>query len=342
MSSNTYRTSFFNDNASGNTISNTITNTLFMNDNHKLQSNKIHIKNSTINICNTNSKIEKENKMLNSNCINKTNSKSITKVSPIKLPYPLPYTYQYDDETTTNYKSKNRLNSNNAVKYLVKNGEWPDKDNIKSDYGSDYNYNYSNNSSKPSLNCTESRNKLIDFSKRKAFNLISDMNKMNNSSLGKLLTASTAQYSHSTSNRSESNKNNAEIKTSKISKKSNYSDFSDFQSELESQYVEESLYDGDGDCDELSQEYVEEDNNQNNQNDTNDKAKRLSELESKLVVPIVHKDNEKYKILKMREIKRDSIANNKSAKRAYDLDEMPSHQKNFANGIFIIYNDLLL
>ena len=57
---------------------------------------------------------------------------------------------------------------------------------------------------------------------------------------------------------------------------------------------------------------------------------RYLELQKNLPVPIDRKDDEKFKILKMREMKKESISANKST-QIEDL-QTPPHQRSFQNG----------
>lgn len=62
------------------------------------------------------------------------------------------------------------------------------------------------------------------------------------------------------------------------------------------------------------------------------KNSRLIYYESRLPVPIEKKDDEKFKLLKMKEMKRESLPNCKSA-QIYDYSGTPRNQKEFRGGI---------
>jgi len=61
------------------------------------------------------------------------------------------------------------------------------------------------------------------------------------------------------------------------------------------------------------------------------KTKRIREIIKNLPVPIEKKDDEAFKILKLKEMRRVSLPSNKSAQVA-DLEQIPSHRKSFDNG----------
>jgi hypothetical protein len=145
--------------------------------------------------------------------------------------------------------------------------------------------------SKPSLNLTESRNKMIAFSKGKKFeeDLVHDSNKEN-----------------------------------KTPKTSDNSTLQIQQVEPESDKVEE-----------IVEESHEEEEPQEPQNQSNidPRMARLLELQKSLPVPIDRKDDEKFKILKMKEMRKISLPANRSAK-SDDLLQTPTHQKSFMTGSF--------
>jgi hypothetical protein len=67
--------------------------------------------------------------------------------------------------------------------------------------------------------------------------------------------------------------------------------------------------------------------------DEEEKQKRISEYKNKLPVPEEKKDDEKFKILKMKNLKRKSVPNNKSAK-CYDKEMWRSNHKQISECIF--------
>jgi len=62
--------------------------------------------------------------------------------------------------------------------------------------------------------------------------------------------------------------------------------------------------------------------------------KKIKDQIANLPVPLNKKDDENFKLLKMKEMKKKSLPPNKSAK-AYDADLVPAHQRDMINGIYL-------
>ena len=80
-------------------------------------------------------------------------------------------------------------------------------------------------------------------------------------------------------------------------------------------------------CKENSAEEVREESEEDAYN------KKIKDQIANLPVPLNKKDDENFKLLKMKEMKKKSLPPNKSAK-AYDADLVPAHQRDMINGIY--------
>lgn len=209
-------------------------------------------------------------------CIGKTMVKLTNKEGSTYNNKDFQFSQNIKDNKENDFLSPNMLNSangfnrftsnsqaRNQVRYLISEGTLPEQ--------------------KPTLNMVESRNKLIDFSKKKVWG--EDIKK-------------------------ETEEDDA-MKKTKVTKE----DLSVKENE-ENQNEEE---------EEWSDELVEEDLEEEQA-----KKQRLSEIEKNLPVPVNKKNDEKFKILKMREMRRESLPSNKSAK-TNDLQYSP-YEKSFVNG----------
>jgi hypothetical protein len=87
-------------------------------------------------------------------------------------------------------------------------------------------------------------------------------------------------------------------------------------------------------------EQVEESNEEEEEVNTDPYTARLLEIQKNLPVPIDRKDDEKFKILKMREMKKESVSANKST-QIKDL-QTPPHQRSFQNGMINNFNKYYL
>lgn len=148
---------------------------------------------------------------------------------------------------------------------------------------------------KPSLNLTESRNTMIAFSKGKKFveDFIHDREEVKNEKLENRTQMYPNENIHEAEQESD---RNAEI-------------------------VEESQ----------EEEEVNDIQELPNQTNTDPRLARLLELQKNLPVPVDRKDDEKFKILKMKEMRKISLPPNRSAK-SDDLLQTPTHQKSFKTG----------
>jgi hypothetical protein len=164
--------------------------------------------------------------------------------------------------------------------------------------------------SKPSLSMIESRNNLIAFSKTKKYENEINEQKERESEKAKA---------------EAKEKEKKETKLEKYAKKEDMDNLSKSKQETSS-IRENSL------SDEIKED-SEEDTFEN-------KIKRQI---ANLPVPIEKKDDEGFKLLKMKELKKKSLPPNKSA-RAYDSDLLPTHQKDMINGnyISILYKIFIL
>jgi hypothetical protein len=174
--------------------------------------------------------------------------------------------FLFINSSVENKRFTSNSNAKNRVRHLITEGEWPEK--------------------KPTLNCTESRNKILEFSKKKVIEP-----------------------------HSKTMPSNSKIQTKCTKNDENENE--------------------DGNLEEQNQE-DEENENDVEEEEVEDvrKVKRLTEYEISLRIPVNKKNDEKFKILKLRDIRRESLTLpiNKSAK-ANDIEALPTHQKEFINGI---------
>jgi hypothetical protein len=147
------------------------------------------------------------------------------------------------------------------------------------------------NESKPSLNATESRNKLVSFSKSKNYNELKYFSSDDDSSV----VSSISYLSKDTSNFGSSCRTYITTATPNENKES-----------TEEKDSEEEAY-----------------------------LKLLEEQEKKLPVPIEKKNDERFKLFKMKEMKRKSAPPNKSARAWGDL--VPDYKRDYQNGNIKIY-----
>lgn len=153
---------------------------------------------------------------------------------------------------------------------------------------------------KPSLNLTESRNTMIAFSKGKKFveDFIHDRDEVKNEKLENR----TQIYPNENIHEAEQESDRNEI-VEESQEEEEVNDMQDMQD-------------------------IQELPGKNNQDP---RLARLLELQKNLPVPVDRKDDEKFKILKMKEMRKISLPPNRSAK-SDDLLQTPTHQKSFKTG----------
>lgn len=160
------------------------------------------------------------------------------------------------------------------------------------------------NESKPSLNMVESRNNLIAFSKTKKYEIekIELIEREKEKALA--LEKERARQKELEKEKSENNKLEDSLNESNENNMSNKEN--SYSDEVKEESEEDSF------------------------------AMKIKKQISNLPVPIEKKDDEGFKLLKMKEMKKKSLPPNKSAK-AYDADLLPAHQKEMINGNYIKY-----
>jgi hypothetical protein len=151
--------------------------------------------------------------------------------------------------------------------------------------------------SKPVLTSVVSRNKLKDYSKSKKY--LEDDQEFNSKVIN---------YTKSKKMTNENNQKVNQISLNIVA---------------EEVAMENSTYEDESHCHHQGQQCDE-------------RTLRLLELQKRLPVPIEKKDDEKFKILKMKELKRISLPSNKSA-QICDIISSPVTKKAIQEGILIIY-----
>lgn len=148
--------------------------------------------------------------------------------------------------------------------------------------------------SKPHLNCLESRNNLYAYSKSKKY--IED------------------PFSDEDDNFSVLSENSKYFQNTQ-------------QMFKEKEYAVANSNDNEGESNINGDKKIDE----NEEDNLDDYARRLLELEKQLPIPINKKDDEKFKILKMKGMKKKSMPSYKSV-RASDADLLPTHVENLNTG----------